>query len=197
MNQTNKRGPYGPRKPKEASPMPDIQHQPPESAFVPVATGTETVVVCCKLPQGHRARLHSWIERDIEVNGVRQKMRMSTPTGEEMLFKGPAHGQNEGPRVAMAGGFGLTFGVPKDFWDKWVAQHGELDLVKKGLIFARESNNKAIGAAKERRDESTGLSRIDPRRKIKQSGVTMETAEGAPAKFGRFDDELAEMYEVA
>lgn len=171
----------------------EIRDRPPESASRPVVTGTATVCVACKLPQGHRARLHKWVENKVvNAAGMEQTVRQSVPTGVEYVFKGNAHEQTEGPRVENAGGYGLTFGIPLDFWEAWKEQHKDLDLVRDRLIFAHEARSHAIGIAKDQREIQTGLSRIDPRKKVKSGGVTVEVAEGSGMKFGRFEGEYSE-----
>lgn len=165
--------------------------QAPASASKPLATGTATVVVACKLPQGHRARLHAkYDSNEVTPGGVVQKVTKYQPTGEEFLFKGPARGQNEGPRVVTASGFALTFGVPADFWDRWLDQHKDLDLVRAGFIFAHERRNDVAAQAKEHKNIKTGLERIDPTKKHRVGPATIELSPDSPAKFGRLDAEL-------
>jgi hypothetical protein len=166
--------------------------QAPASASRPLATGAATVVVACKIPQGHKARLHVGYESTEVMQGLTHKIKKFRPTGEEFIFKGPARAQNEGPRVVTSSGFALTFGVPADFWDKWYDQHKELDAVKAGLIFAYERRADVQDAAKERKDIKTGLERIDPTKKIKQGGTTIEHSPDSPVKIGRLDAELDE-----
>lgn len=166
--------------------------QAPTSASHPLTTGTATVIVACKLPQGHKARLHIGYEATEVIQGLPHKMRKFRPTGEEFVFKGPARAQNEGPRVVTASGFALTFGVPADFWEKWYDQHKELDAVKAGLIFAYDRQADVKAAAKERKDIKTGLERLDPTKKIRQGAATIEHSPDSPVKIGRLDAEMDE-----
>lgn len=166
-------------------------NQAPLSASKPLATGTQTVTVACKLPQGHRARLFAKHEiQSTTPAGVIQTVTQFQPTGEEFVFRGPQHAQNEGPRVVTAGGFALTFGVPADFWDSWYAQHKDHDLVKSGLIFSQGRKADTIDAAKERKDLRTGLERVDPSKPLNIGGQKVSFAsEESPVKIGRLDSD--------
>ena len=164
--------------------------QPPASASKPLATGTATVVVACKVPQGHRARLFQRREvQTVTPGGIVQSVIENVPTGEEFVFKGPQHGQNEGPRVTTVSGFALTFGVPADFWDRWYDQHKSHDLVRSGLIFAHARQDNVKGEAKEKKGLTTGFERIDPTRSARQSGVKVETSPELLNKLGRLDSD--------
>ena len=163
----------------------------PEAAESPVATGTSTVVVACKLPQGFRARLFKKGEmRTTTPAGVVQSITQFQPTGAEYIFKGPQHGQNEGPRVLTASGFALTVGVPADFWDAWLDQHKEHDLVKSGLIFAFERRNDAVACAKEHKGIKTGLERIDPSKPVVHGRIKIEADANSPVKIGKLDTDI-------
>ena len=57
---------------------------------------------------------------------------------------------------AVVGGYGLTRNVPKDFWDKWIAENADFAPVAAGLIFAL-GGDKAKGKAKEQAEIRSGL----------------------------------------
>lgn len=126
------------------------------------ATGTATVTVACKVLSGMRCRIHEK-KKVTEVGlGVTRTVEQWVETDREFILAGPAHAQNEGPRHQVVGGFALTYGVPKDLWDEWRRQNGDLPAVKNGLILAYETPDKAMDAAKERKGIKTGLERINP-----------------------------------
>ena len=52
-------------------------------------------------------------------------------------------------------GAGITFGVPRDEFEAWLAENEDADFVKKGLVFAHERD--VQGKAKEHRTEMTGM----------------------------------------
>lgn len=94
---------------------------------------SETVTVGCKLPHGLKVKLD----------------------GVEVTFNGANSSR-------VVGGYGLTEGIDKDFFDKFMAVHADLPYVKNELIFAQEKANSAVSAAKERADEKTGFEGLDP-----------------------------------
>jgi hypothetical protein len=58
-------------------------------------------------------------------------------------------------------GFALTFGVPADFWDRWLAQNADSDAVLNGLIFAHGKHGHAEGQAREKAGETrSGFERL-------------------------------------
>ena len=126
------------------------------------ATGTATVTVACKILQGFWAQLQEPTELQINVNGLVQKATQNYKVGKRVFFNGPGHPQNMAPSQPVSHGFGLTHGVPKEFWDKWIAQHRTFDPVVNGLIFAHESRGKAVDEAKEKKAVKTGLERLNP-----------------------------------
>ena len=63
----------------------------------------------------------------------------------------------------MVGGYALTHGIDKDFWDEWVKQHKDAPYVKSGMIMAYESVDAAKGFSRERAKELSGLEPLDPK----------------------------------
>lgn len=125
-------------------------------------TGTETVIVACKVLSGMRCRIHK-LTKVTEVGmGSTRTVQQWLETDKEFVLAGPAHAQNEGPRHQVVGGFALTYGVRKDYWDEWRTQNADLPAVRNGLVFAYENREKAIDAAKERKGIKTGLERVNP-----------------------------------
>ena len=128
---------------------------------VPV-TGTETVTVACKVPQGMRLRLHEKRKVTEVTTAGTKTVEQWFETDKEFIINGPAHPQNEGPRCQVIAGFAITRGVPKDLWDAWRVQNRDLPAMKNGLIFAYESADKAIDAARDGKAIKSGLERINP-----------------------------------
>jgi hypothetical protein len=69
---------------------------------------TDAVTIACKLPNGLVLRLS-------------------------------AAGRRTGPRYVVKGsegGYALTEGIPKDFWERWLRQNKDAPCVVKKLVFA-------------------------------------------------------------
>lgn len=125
----------------------------------------KTVTVICKIPQGMVLQLHKKLEvNEVTMGGSRTVTQFFPEEGKSIKINGPAHAQNEGPRVTMApGGFAITQNVPEDFWERWMKETGQhLPAVKNGLIQALPNVAQAKDAATESRKTKTGLERLDP-----------------------------------
>lgn len=96
------------------------------------------VYVGCKLPHG--------IHLDL----------ISSPG--EPLKRITANGSN---KSNVIGGYGITR-IPRDFWDKWLSSHSQINVVKNELIFAYASERNALDAAKDRASVMHGLEPLDP-----------------------------------
>ena len=101
------------------------------------ASSTATVTVGCKLPHG--------LILDLAEPGQPERRVVIA-------------GKN---RARIIGGYGLTPGVPKDFWDEWLAKHQALSFVKQGLVFAHKTEASAVAEAKEKSELRTGFEEID------------------------------------
>lgn len=89
---------------------------------------TATVSVGCKLPWG--------LICEMGTPGSDDYRRISL-VGSNGANKG--HGKIPGHIVAS--GYGITFGVPKDFIDAWMAKHARLDCVRAGLVFVEAAKD--------------------------------------------------------
>ncbi|CAM8498013.1 MAG: hypothetical protein [Bacteriophage sp.] len=88
----------------------------------------EVVTVGCKLPNGLL----------IDVDGVVVHI----------------NGANSS---SVVGGYGLTEGVDKDYFEKWLKQHANQRYVKGELVFAQAKTNSAQSKASENAKVKTGL----------------------------------------
>ena len=88
----------------------------------------EVVTVACKLPNGLQ------IEQD----------------GYVVTIKG-ANDSN------LVGGYGITEGVDKDAFEKWLAAHADQPYVKNEMVFAQAKTNSAQSKAAENATVKSGL----------------------------------------
>lgn len=119
---------------------------------------TQTVSVGCKLPAG------LILEMGI---GTDQHQKV-TVIGSNGRHKG--HGNL--PGCMQANGYGITFGVPKDFMDAWMEKHKSLDAVRNGLIFALPQKD-AVDMAKAFEQQKSGFEQIDPAAASAKAGIIM------------------------
>lgn len=97
---------------------------------------TETIVLGCKLPHGIILELPN-------RKGKRYTLR----------------GTNA---ARIVGGYGITPGIPKSFWDEWLTLNGDHPAVRNGSVFPEKNVERAEAKAKEMRRVRTGLEPIDP-----------------------------------
>jgi len=143
----------------------------------PPATGTATVTVACKLPNGLILRRFEWHdETEVGPNGSRQ-VRIARPTGESFTVAGNGGLGFMTPNLVdlmgrhVPGGFGITHGVPKDFWENWLSANKDTELVRSGLIFALPSESDVAIEARSREPLRSGLEPIDPIDHGKTTGI--------------------------
>ena len=124
----------------------------------------QTVVIACKYPLGLELRLqreHHTMD-PMPGGGLKPVKEMRFIENLAFTVKGPAHEPNEPPKGPMVGGYVLTMGCPKEFWDRWHEQNKSSDLVKNGHIFAHGKRATVEGQAKEQKKTLTGLEGLDP-----------------------------------
>jgi hypothetical protein len=101
-----------------------------------------TVIVACKLAV---ARFELQLCREATIREQTQAgprdIKQFFKTGKTWIVRGTAYPEGTPPkgyikRPEEVQGYVLTRGIPKDFWDAWVEQYGESEMVKNGLIYA-------------------------------------------------------------
>lgn len=129
--------------------------------------GANTVTVACRLPNGLILQLEERVEvnepqRDGGVRTITQYRRRP----EQYVLNGCAINFESVKRglemPALAGGFALTPGIPKEFWEKWYEAHRHDDFVRRGLVFAADSEQDARREAAQNGEKVRGLDPIDP-----------------------------------
>jgi hypothetical protein len=137
-------------------------------------TGVKTCVVCCKIPSG------LIIEAGYTVQGG-QLIRL--PSYKRVRLQGPnAHTL---AAAAAAGAIpvsrpyftaGITVNVDEAFFDKWVADHREGNIVKNRQIWKCKSLAEAQGQVTDDTQRKIGL---EPRTPLTQSAAERDKAFGS------------------
>ena len=123
----------------------------------------ETVTVACKLPHGLQLRVFDMVTiREPIMGGGFREVPVAQECPEQYVVKGNAHAQNMAPNAPITGGYALTFGIPKEFWERWVKDNAGSDVVKNNLIFANFKNDYVQGEAEDKKDLKSGLERLNP-----------------------------------
>jgi hypothetical protein len=132
-----------------------------------------TVTVASKLPMPMILALHTRVRKTepIAGGGIREfdayEKRFDAP---EFIVAGNSHPQNQGPKAQIVGGFALTSGIPKDFWDEWCEQNKGHVALKNSMLFAHSEIASVTSKATDLQNERSGMERINPDN-TKQYGV--------------------------
>lgn len=94
---------------------------------------SETVIVGCKLPHGLKITLEG---KTVVLNGTKSSV--------------------------IAGGYGLTHDVDKDFFDKFLSTYKDVPYVKNKMVFAQGKQASAESQAAELQNEVSGFEGINP-----------------------------------
>lgn len=163
------------------------------------------VTVACKVPLGVILHVDTRIERVIETNAGARTVQEYARGSEQVQILGPAYPVGTPPdgfrdKPPIAGGYALTQGIDKDFWDRWWADNADprcdaaemehkngcrcTAIVRSRMIFAYESIEDTRAAAKEGKDLQSGLEPIKPdgdyRSPRPLAGVSQIKSETAP-----------------
>lgn len=122
----------------------------------PEASAT-TCIVGCKLPHGYKLELFSDPKK---TGGVTQVLESFTVKG------------NNAARIV--GGYGITAGVPREFFTEWLRRNAKLPAVVNGAIFMHVDVESAEARAKEGREIRTGIEPIDPIMDARAKGLTVD-----------------------
>ncbi len=144
------------------------------------ATGTATVVIGCKVPNGIILREFKMVERTIRIHGMVSTEEMSQETGNRFTVRGPALAFGQIPNIPIVGGFALTPGVPADLARTWFQQNSDSDIVRNNLIFFEDSVERAQARARELSSVRSGLEPLDPKnmpREFSKGAARVESAD--------------------
>lgn len=147
--------------------MPDTTTQEPAATNAKSRPGA-TVAVASKMPNGLILRLFRMEPfREPVLGGGYRESERAVQTGDEYTLHGTAFSIEQAklgnfPRHQTAGGFSITTGIPRDYWDEWLRQNEKSDMVRNGLIFAYDSEQRTRDAAAERDKVRSGLEPLDP-----------------------------------
>src|SRR6266700_4672662 len=139
--------------------------QPPTP---PASNDSETVTVACKMPNGLLLQLCA-DEKGFEplMGGGFREVTRSRRLPETVYIKGSSVNiedlrKGNMPEYYIISGYALTPGVPKKFWEQWLAQNKESDVIKNKILFAADGEINVRAQAKEYANIQSGLEPINP-----------------------------------
>lgn len=128
---------------------------------VRVGTG-RTVTVACKCPTGLHLRIFKWVvDRGTRPAVGEEQPKIAVEDGNykpvkingphRYYFPGPA------PEFAISGGYAITTGVDRDWWEKWLEQNKESAIVVNKLIWALPTEQEVIREARNLKEIKSGF----------------------------------------
>lgn len=123
----------------------------------PIEASPSTVIVGCKLPHG--------LKLEIFDRGPKERDR-------QVVESYTLNGANAS---RIVGGYGLTDGIPKGFWDRWAKENAAHKALKNGSIFVHATVDGARSIAKETGgDVRTGFEAVDPLKAVKDRKIALD-----------------------
>jgi hypothetical protein len=126
---------------------------------------SETVIVACKLPNGMILQLWEMVEMvEPVMGGGLRKVNVARPhpDGRVYVLNGNRTPFGVQPDHEIRHGFGLTYNVDKEFFEKWLHDNRLSAVVKNGLVFAHEKREDVRAHAEEMSREKTQFEPLDP-----------------------------------
>lgn len=145
-----------------------------------------TVTVACKVPNGLIMRVFEMIDTVEPSPMGARNIKKAQQVGKDIRIKGATTPTpNTMNYNQLMHGYGITQGVPKDVWDKWVKDNADSAIVQNKLIFAFEDPNQTFARAAKQRKEGlkSGLEPLDPfnlPKGITMRNLNVETADEMP-----------------
>lgn len=127
-----------------------------------------TVTVACKIPSGLVLQLQRPLDKFEDTREGPQPRKYMVKYGAIHVVRGPAYPCGTVPKgfpkpPIIEGGYALTPGIPRDFWDQWLEQNKTAAYVTPsngadhGSIFAYPDMEDVVAAAAEQEKYLTGL----------------------------------------
>jgi hypothetical protein len=147
-------------------------------------TGTDTVSIICKVPNGIVIRAFEKVEEfEQSPTGLRSYHIVKGIAGTEFKCEGPAAIYHQPANMfdllsrSYPGGFAISHGCPRETWNSWLHWNKDTPLYREGLIFAVGDAADAAIEAKSRASVVSGLEPLDPT----DPGKTVGPARGVSA----------------
>lgn len=124
----------------------------------------EKVTIGCKIPSGLILQLYEMVTVSTPVlgGGMREAEQARPLPGETIRLNGCRAPWGEHPGHEIKHGAGLTFNVPRAFWDEWVRQNSDSPLLVNGVVQVERDRKSLVDLLKDEKDRRSGLEPIAP-----------------------------------
>jgi hypothetical protein len=125
------------------------------------------VVVASKLPMAIELQLCTPRRVQMKSGNNAWVEEVYSKSGPIVTIAGTAYSNGQVPegmpsRPQMVAGCALTFGVDKEFFERWLADNADQPMVKNRMIFAHEKLDQVRGLAQETVKSLSGLGALTP-----------------------------------
>lgn len=123
-----------------------------------------TLTVGCKLPNGLVLQVFDMEEHAVPVLGGGTKMEkraVPAKAGMRLKLNGWARRPNDPFRHPIMHGVALTHNVDADFFNEWLRQNRDSDVVKNGVVFAATKDSEVAAQAKDKATLRSGFEEVD------------------------------------
>lgn len=133
----------------------------------PLTRATGFVTIASKLPLPLILRVDEMREVAEPVMGGGSRLVKMAEKKAEVRINGVATRFGELPSCRIIGGYALTPNISAEFWEKWLSENAESDLIRNGIVFAYEKPEDVKDCAKDGAKVLTGIEPLmqegDPR----------------------------------
>jgi hypothetical protein len=134
---------------------------PKQVARNPKSHAGEKIVVASKLPMALKLQLCSFRTERRKDRSTTWDEQVAYKHGPVVVINGTAFPNGDVPegfeRPEMFSGAALTFGVDREFFEKWLEENADMPAVANNMIFAAGDRDHVKGMAKEFKAVDSGL----------------------------------------
>ena len=153
----------------------------PDSLATLAKTGSSTVTVGCRIPNGLVLRLFDMEDHDEQLMGGGVKtVRRAVPSARlPVKLNGPARFQGKDAEYQILHGVGLTHNVDAEFFAESQRKNRRASYADPKMLFAQAKSAEAEAEAKDKRSLMSGLERFNPDKPPAEFLGKIKTAEKA------------------
>jgi hypothetical protein len=129
----------------------------------------EVVTVACSIPNGVYLHIDDMREEnELVMGGGSRKVMRAYPRPHKFRIFGPATPFGQAPKAMIVGAYALTPNVDKQFWDEWVKQNSESDMLKNKCLCAYPKPPDTRDWAKDHAGCESGLQPLNPDKDVRR-----------------------------
>lgn len=135
-----------------------------ETVAEPKRSG-DKITVACKLPSGLLLRLCRMEDSSEQSPMGIKTIKVARWYGDQVRINGVAARTNPAPNdsaFAQTGGYALTPGVDREFFEEWLRQNADAEVVRNEIIFAHGSDADVRRHTRDNEKVRSGMEPIDP-----------------------------------